>query len=76
MFEDIKYNKYHALIGRNTFEGHPNKVKCFTDFEQDLSFVTSIEFDINDRFIICVGETQLLIIGLMSTYKRVFYIDY
>lgn len=76
MFEDIKLNKYYALIGKNTFKGLPNKIKVFTDFDQDLSFVKSIEFDLNERFILCVGETQLLIIGLVSKYKRMFYIDY
>ena len=57
MFQDIKDFKYYACIGKNIFTDRANHTKCFTDFDQDLSFVKSIEFDIHDRFIICIGET-------------------
>ena len=37
-----------------------------------MSFVTSLEFDVNEKFILAVGETQLIIYALERNYKKVF----
>ena len=67
MFEDLESHKYYALIGQNagmestSYDPHLTKV---VDKDQDLSFVNHIEFDINEKFVLAVGETKVIIYAL------------